>query len=439
MDQRQQEVTTPTVSQVDDEYIDAQRATVEAVHIGRETLAQASRQGEQLDRAESIADDTQYTLDKAGRVLRGMTWSGWVANMFTAEVQHVSDQQGETSGVQKKIQARQPPRTYENIPDSCRPAAQAIQNYLINLDVLEACEEDEQRQTCMVVCDSMYEIATQHVNDLRNEDKDKIQGYLVQFQDDLASLRKRQSDALQSKTSGSGSVTTNQVMEEANGQTTTNQQKKQDEHLQFLAQNLEELGTIAQTMSETVSHQNLTMDRLESKSENILEQNKRVTRRADRLVQSKSWSTAKATHVCQLTIRHVATGKYLSVIKDDLFLIPSMKSPSCVFSMWKRQGSLFGLKSKSTGKWMGQNFFGTLTCSATSFGRREEWEQDDFASSTSSDIRTTPTTLLCASAGWGAGGYLLVRERDFAVQIGGSGVAEKKKAALWLLEEYLEE
>ena len=73
----------------EEEYRAARRAGVEAVEIGRETLEAATRQGEQLANAEKMADETSYKLDKAGRMLRGMTWSGWVANAFSGDLKPV--------------------------------------------------------------------------------------------------------------------------------------------------------------------------------------------------------------------------------------------------------------------------------------------------------------------------------------------------------------
>jgi len=56
----------------------------------RATAEQISRQGEVLSRAETIVDDTEYMLNKSARILRGMTWSGWVANIFSSDVKYSS-------------------------------------------------------------------------------------------------------------------------------------------------------------------------------------------------------------------------------------------------------------------------------------------------------------------------------------------------------------
>lgn len=47
---------------------------------------------------------------------------------------------------------------------------------------------------------------------------------------------------------------------------------------------------------------------------------------------------------------------------------------TCVFGLWKRQGSIFGLQSRLNRRWMGQNLLGNLECNASSFGRRQEFE-----------------------------------------------------------------
>ena len=59
--------------------------------IRRETASSLSQQGESLKKSESMMKDQKYILDKSKRVLRGMTWSGWVTNLMTPDVQKPSD------------------------------------------------------------------------------------------------------------------------------------------------------------------------------------------------------------------------------------------------------------------------------------------------------------------------------------------------------------
>lgn len=403
----------------EEDYLDAQRATVEAILVGRETLQQATQQGEQLDRADAIADETQYTLDKAGRILRGMTWSGWVANMFTKDLETPKEAPDQPK------QQRQPPLVYENLPETCRSAAQAVQNYHANVAVLEACETEDERKTCQSICESLHVAASKELKSL--ETSSNLEAYRIQLETDLGILRSRERRAQQRKEIAPVARKDVVIGAVATSSETDIVRQEQDKHLEFLSQNLGELGTIASHLNQAVGRQNETLERLDSKSDSILEQSKRVTRRADRLTQAKAWTTAKANYICRLAIRHVDSGQYLSIVDGDVYLVPRLGKTG-IFTMWKRQGSLFGLKSKFTEKWVGQSLLGSLACSSSSFGRREEWEADD-------DWAEQPTTLLCASAGWGAGGYLMVRAKDHAVLIGGSGVEEKKKAARWRLQE----
>jgi flagellar biosynthesis regulator FlaF len=64
----------------------AQIAAAEAVAIGREVAQDSERQGEQLAHANDLADETKYSLDKAKRGIRNLTWTGWIANLVTKDV-----------------------------------------------------------------------------------------------------------------------------------------------------------------------------------------------------------------------------------------------------------------------------------------------------------------------------------------------------------------
>jgi hypothetical protein len=86
---------------------------------------------------------------------------------------------------------------------------------------------------------------------------------------------------------------------------------------------------------------------------------------------------------------------------------------------------MFGLQHKLSGRWIGQTALaGSLACSATKFSAREEWQADD-------DWKET--RLLCVSAGWGNGGYLVVRNDKLT--IGRGDIDAKKLADLWCIED----
>jgi hypothetical protein len=141
-------------------------------------------------------------------------------------------------------------------------------------------------------------------------------------------------------------------------------------------------------------------------------------------------------------------------VQGDVYLLSSAAgrgngaaasaSSSAVTFLLYRRGMFVGLKHEATNTWFGQNVLGSLACTATTMGTRDEWQVDEGSLKMEEDgANVDPdddswssftSTLLCASAGWGAGGYLYVRPRDQAVIIGGSTVEDKKRAALWTFE-----
>lgn len=432
----------------EEEYSMAKRAAVEATMVGRETLETALRQGEQLKNSESLAEDTDYKLDRATRLLRGMTWSGWWANKFSSDVEPPDYKLAGHSCRDNDLYT--PPKVYDStdIPsDCCRSAAQAVQNYHANLQVLEACETIEQTQTCEVICEDMYQKASQEVTKLQRiegaEGSDSpISRFAFRLGKDLKVLKDRQEimiekGALQTHdrplsntTSAQGTLFAGKTKAPVSPQHEV--EEKQEAHLDFMLKHLNELGSLASNLNTSLAQHSSTLDSLEEKSDSMLYKSKMVTRRTDRMIQKKSWTKAKKEYLYEASIQHVASGKYLAVSTSNSGLRLAEKlNETCIFSIWQRQtaAKVLGLQSKYSHRWIGQNLLGNLVCSAYSFDRREEWDTD------LEDWSRTP--LLCASAGWGNGGYLLVREEpENRLAIGNGGLNDKKDAAIWCIKSY---
>jgi hypothetical protein len=182
------------------------------------------------------------------------------------------------------------------------------------------------------------------------------------------------------------------------------------------------LNMIANSLNEQMSQHNQIMESLDEKAEDIHEQTRTVTRKTDRMTQKKSWTPPKKVFEKWISIKHVESGKYLSSgLSGKLVLVDSFHSEKCVYGVWMRKSGLFGLKNKFSNRFLGQTMLGSLSCSASNFGQREEWEADD---------NWEQSNLLIASAGWGNGGYLKIRLRDSALQI-----VDKAKADKWCLAE----
>jgi hypothetical protein len=267
-----------SLNDIQEEYLDAKRAAVEAVEIGRETLAESARQREQLQNAESMADQTRFALDKSGRILRGMTWSGWFANLVSKDIRE-----------EDYLHQNQPTESlckYDDVPNVGSAAAQAIQNMQANLLVLEACETDEQRQMCVQVCDDMYTKAAQEVSKLHSNGDETSLALVKRFLTDLSKLRGRLKADKRNAKSKSGALAKEAALS-PNVVEKNSVVAEQDEHLEFISQNLGELTNIAHSLHESFATQGRIVDSLDEKADEILDKSKMVTRRADRLIQKK--------------------------------------------------------------------------------------------------------------------------------------------------------
>jgi hypothetical protein len=288
--QTQSSIQERSTTDLSNEYLDAKRAAVEAVEIGRETLAESARQGEQLLHADEMANQTRFALDKSGRILRGMTWSGWFANLVSQDVK-------EEDYLNPKRPSTESLCQYEGISEIGSAAAQAIQNMQANLLVLEACETEEQRQMCIQVCDDMYTRAEQEVSKLHANGDSESLALVKRFLTDLSKLRGRLKACKRKKqwTSGVASKSADtKTPAKATAPNITNNNTKsgsifaeQDEHLEFISQHLGELTDIAHSLHESFATQNQIVESLDGKSDEILDTSKMVTRRADRLIQKK--------------------------------------------------------------------------------------------------------------------------------------------------------
>ena len=445
--QEKQNISEVSSYNREEEYRRAQQAGAEAVMVGRETLATVVHQGEQLENAEAIADDTVYTVDYANRLVRGMTWSGWLANKFSKPVNALEYRNLNIETNKERTSILKPLKTYEFVPESCEAASQSIQNYHLNLQVFEDCKTDEQKGTCRLICDDMYrqavlkitEVLTQsernhnvyiNASDQNSTKEGNTKDFTLQLKEDLSYLRQRQY-ILQQIFRG---VTTNNSLNEDTQKTcsltngVTAQQELQDQHLNTLSKQIQELGYLAGNISISAEQQVEVVDSLNSKSETLHFKMNVMNRRTEQLIKDKSWGQQKAEFSYYAWIRHNASGRYLSIApnNDSILNLSNALNEKCIFGVYTRR-KVLGLQNKYNRGWVGKNVFGQLTCSANSFNRRQEWEADG--------DDWSDTTLLVVSGGWGAGGYLLL-EKGTQPIIGGYDLATKKQAPKWCISEF---
>ena len=167
-----------------------------------------------------------------------------------------------------------------------------------NLLVLEACETEEQWQMCIQVCDEMYTKAAQEVSKLHSNGDEESLALVKRFLTDLSKLRgrlkacKRNNKQFTSVDASKSAVAKTLAKQAAPINKNINSKTdsviaEQDEHLEFISQNLGELTNIAHSLHESFATQSQLVASLDEKSDEILDKSKQVTRRADRLIQKK--------------------------------------------------------------------------------------------------------------------------------------------------------
>jgi hypothetical protein len=183
----------------------------------------------------------------------------------------------------KTFQAKSCAGTVNNIN-----AAQAVQNYHANLQVLEDCETDEQKETCKVICDNMYQMAVKEIDGLKNEQQTmnaQSQKFCNTIQEDIQTLRQRQL-ALQQLQQGLTPTGTrinknkaklfegaNQDVKDGDSKGTSPLDRvamQQEEHLDTMAKHLNELGSIAGHLNFLLAKHSDTLDALDEKNDSML-------------------------------------------------------------------------------------------------------------------------------------------------------------------------
>jgi hypothetical protein len=158
-----------------------------------------------------------------------------------------------------------------------------------------------------------------------------------------------------------------------------------------------------------------------------------VIRKASRVSQS-SWGERPKLHKF-VAFRERKTGRFLTVVGNELRLLEPHLVKSCQFAAYTHQTNVTGLQSVLSRQWLGQNWLGRLGVRGAGFGKNEEWEVDW--------RRPSASFLLACSANWGNGGYLMVdhdkggggggggHELGLPLRLGGYAPEDKAKSALF--------
>lgn len=307
------------LQKLEEENLQALRASVEAVNISRATLETSLAQGEQLQRCEDIHERNKYIVDKSNRIVRGMTWSGWFMNAFSKDVEPpTSSKQTEQS---EQIGRNTDDSNLSSIisqsdvaryPVELRNVAMMIQNYKCNVILLQNSQNHE-FDTCLEICTKLHDSIVTKNNELKRNGYNgvKLDGRNMQhlrtlekklqevydFQYKTVQARRNNRDGQNRNSFGSSTFPRNNSSKPSSQpkfssssliSSTTNKElqdriERQDNHLNMLASNIEELMHNGNAIGATLESQSQLLDKLDSETDDLHEKTKMVTRRADRL------------------------------------------------------------------------------------------------------------------------------------------------------------
>ena len=334
---------------LDEENIAALQASAEAISISRATLETTLAQSEQLQHCEDIHERNKYIVEKSGRIVRGMTWSGWMMNTFSKNSEPPTDKSSRADRMKEHVDSTTgnsissvlTKSEIDDLPQELQDPACMLQNYECNVLLLEKCQNKQEYDTCLEICKKLHSSAKQAISDLDGSNaslnRNRLSGRSIQS---LRRLGKKidevydqqygivqrighrfQTDIQASKEGSNPASLANQKTNRlwGNTQDSALQQRidKQDKHLDALAGSIQELLHNGAAIGATFESQNQLLEKLGTETDDLTEHTKMVSRRADRLShRSVSWIGCRCRHYC---IKFSFT--ILVFIADILFFI----------------------------------------------------------------------------------------------------------------------
>ena len=306
-----------------EENIAAQRAAAEAISISRATLETTLSQGEQLQHCDNLRERHQYVVDRSARVVRGMTWSGWMMNVVSKDIEPPSV--GATSaGLTNSVEERRSQDAVSralgdsdvfDVPEQLQDQSCILQNYECNVLLLEQCQSRDEFNMCLDVCKKLNTSARKSLDDTaRNgngngtgrlngrvlqlfrklerkfEQVEGVQFHTVQRLANRFAGEKQgkasepdDSSSSSSKLPPMSKTPPNRLWATTNDTKMQSRIKEQDGHLDALAVSIQELLHTGTSIGVSLEQQNQLLETLGADTEDLIEQTKMVTRRADRL------------------------------------------------------------------------------------------------------------------------------------------------------------
>lgn len=365
----------------------ALREADEAIRVGQAAMTGLQQQQETVDRVGMVAESNEYLLAKSRRTLRGMTWSGWVANMFTSEPQ--------------------PPQYSGASNNSSSPgessARQPHQQVILNAFICPTC--------------------------LRKfPDPDQL---LAHDKRCVATPRAAGAPPAPSAmplpppppATGPGGATYGGGRpqgEKWGVGVVADQLREQDKYLDMQTSNVDTMLQMGQALGEAIHAQNQQLDGVADSVEHMQDETRALTRMAGRLHRSVR---GRPVFKYWVALQEVEHGRYLDLAGDCVVLSSELRNTGR-WEAHERQDGVSGLRSVVSHRWLGQNLFGQIRVRGSDLGRWEEWEIEY--------ERVFP--LLCCNANSAAGGYVLAaprKNRDPELVVATASAEDKRAALKW--------
>ncbi|KAF1318006.1 hypothetical protein FI667_g14335, partial [Globisporangium splendens] len=290
------------------------RAVAESLQIARETAHTLSMQSEQLDRNERAVEDTQYAVDLSKRVLRGMTWSGWLYNAMSSVPQQVADRY-------------KPPNTDE-----------------IAMGFI--CPE------CKVQFNSPEQLGTHYTNahDPSATSQDGRRG---------------------------NSQTFDQRQREPSSAYQQQQQQREDPHEDFLRAlepQLAELKEMSLALGNALDSQNTQLERLDQKIDTAHDGMKKVSIQAKKLAGAK----LAVNYRFRCAFQEIESRKFLRDVDGEALLSADIVSDGCTFRAYTLgdDTEIWGFQSEKSSLFFGVNRYGNLKVKGVDFKSYEQFAID---------------------------------------------------------------
>lgn len=181
--------------------------------------------------------------------------------------------------------------------------------------------------------------------------------------------------------------------------------REQQEYIDEVSRGLDDLLEVGTEIGRRAEEHNETVPRLHGKIEKLWQSTRHVTRQAGRVMESYA-TRATPQLLGRVALREVATRRFLRARGAVVALsneIDCLRA-TCCFALYEKRANLLGLQSTVSRRYVGLTFSGAIKCSATSFGRCEEFDLDL--------TKSTDTPLLCVAANFGAGCWVRIEPKE---------------------------